>query len=114
MSEGNFRVYYPDKDNVKVMPVGYDMSEQDTGRIIEEALRQLSLQPSDYELRAAIPENVPVNSVGLTDGLLLIDFGTEYLRNAGREEILRRAAIVRTLDQIEGVDEITFTIDGAV
>lgn len=114
MLEGDFLVYYPDKDNVKVMPVGYDMPEKDTEGMISEALEQLSLQPSDYELRAAIPEGVPINSVGLTEGLLLIDFGTEYLRNSGRDEILRRAAIVRTLSQIEGVDEITFTIDGAV
>ncbi len=113
-AEGNFLIYYPDKDNVKVAAMGYDMVRQDTDGMIEEAIKQLRLQPSDYELRAAIPEEVRVNSVVLTDGLLLLDFSTEYLRNAGRDEILRRAAIVRTLNQIGGVDEITFTVDGSV
>ena len=113
-AQGDFLIYYPDKDNVKVVPMGYDMPEQEVEGQLAEAIKQLSVQPSDYELRAAIPEDIPVNSLALTDGLLLIDFGTEYLRNAGREEILRRAAIVRTLDQIEGVDEITFTVDGSV
>ncbi len=114
VTEGDFTIYYPDKENVKVMPVGYDMVSQDTEGRINEALDRLSTQPSDYELRASIPEDVRINSVSLTDGLLLIDFGTEYLRKGGHEEILRRAAIVRTLDQIEGVDEISFTVDGAV
>ena len=113
-TEGNFRVYYPDKENVKVVAMGYDIVPQDTEGMISEAINRLSLQPSDYELRAAIPEGVHVNSVALTDGVLLLDFDTEYLRNAGRDEILRRAAIVRTLNQIDGVDEISFTVDGAV
>ena len=113
-TEGNFRVYYPDKENVKVVAMGYDIVPQDTEGMIREAINRLSLQPSDYELRAAIPEGVHVNSVALTDGVLLLDFDTEYLRNAGRDEILRRAAIVRTLNQIDGVDEISFTVDGAV
>ena len=113
-TEGNFRVYYPDKENVKVVAMGYDIVQQDTEGMISEAINRLSLQPSDYELRAAIPEGVHVNSVALTDGVLLLDFDTEYLRNAGRDEILRRAAIVRTLNQIDGVDEISFTVDGAV
>ena len=113
-TEGNFRVYYPDKENVKVVAMGYDIVPQDTEGMIREAINRLSLQPSDYELRAAIPEGVHVKSVALTDGVLLLDFDTEYLRNAGRDEILRRAAIVRTLNQIDGVDEISFTVDGAV
>ena len=113
-TEGNFMVYYPDKENVKVVARGYDIVPQDTEGMISEAINRLSLQPSDYELRAAIPEGVHVNSVVLTDGVLLLDFDTEYLRNAGRDEILRRAAIVRTLNQIDGVDEISFTVDGAV
>ena len=113
-TEGNFMVYYPDKENVKVVAMGYDIVPQDTEGMISEAIKLLSLQPSDYELRAAIPEGVHVNSVVLTDGVLLLDFDTEYLRNAGRDEILRRAAIVRTLNRIEGVDEISFTVDGAV
>ena len=43
----------------------------------------------------------------------MLDFDTGYIKDQGREEILRRAAIVRTLTQIDGVDEISISIDGS-
>ena len=108
-----FRLFYPGKDGMRVASVGYEPKQTaDTEAMIEEVVGELSVQPADYDLRPAIPDDVPVNSIGFSDGLLLIDFGTEYYKTEGRAEILRRAAIVRTLDQIEGVDEISFTVDG--
>lgn len=109
--DAGFRLYYPDKDNVKVASVGYETKGEDALALVNEVLDKLRQQPADFDLRPAIPEDIPVRSVGLNDGLLVIDFGTEYLRTEGREEILRRAALVRTLDQIDGVDEIMFTVD---
>ncbi|MCR5357682.1 MAG: GerMN domain-containing protein [Lachnospiraceae bacterium] len=108
-----FKVFYPSKDGVRVASVGMQVSATETDAFINEVLMQLSAQPSDYDLRPAIPENVGVLSVALSDGLLLVDFDKEYYKLTGRDEIIRRAAIVRTLDQINGVDEISFTVEGS-
>ncbi|MBR5407538.1 MAG: GerMN domain-containing protein [Lachnospiraceae bacterium] len=112
-AEDAFKVYYPSKDGVRVSSVGIQVGSYDTDALIGEAMAMLAKQPSDYDLRPAIPEDVTVLSLTLNDGLLLVDFSTEYYKITGREEIIRRAAIVRTLDQIEGVDEISFTVDGS-
>ena len=111
--EGSFRIYYPSKDEVRIAPVSMDPAGNDALELVKAALDELKLQPSDYDLRPTIPEEVSVVSASLNDGLLLIDFGSEYYKLTGRNEILRRAAIVRTLDQIEGVEEISFTVDGS-
>lgn len=110
--EDAFRVFYPGKDGTHVASVGMDLSTDDTEECIDAALKALSTQPADYDLRPAIPEGVEVIAVTLKDGVLLIDFSAQYYKTTGREEILRRAAIVRTLDQIEGIGEISFTVDG--
>ena len=102
--EAGFRLYYLSKDGMRVSSVGYEPQGDDAV--------ELAKQPSDYELRPLITDDISVNSVSLNEGLLLVDFGTGYLKDQGREEILRRAALVRTFDQIEGVDEVSFTVDG--
>ena len=107
-----FRIYYPGKDGKFVKPVGFVPSSEDTEDLINEVLDALSTQPADYDLRPAIPEDVNVISAILKDGVLLIDFSAEYYKTTGREEILKRAAIVRTLDQIDGIGEMSFTVEG--
>ena len=106
-------IYYPSKDGVKISPVGMEPVSDDPLELISEALEALRLQPSDYDLRPTIPDGVDITSTGLNDGLLLIDFDIDYYKLTGRDEIIRRAAIVRTLDQIEEVKEISFTVDGS-
>lgn len=112
-ADASFKIYYPSKDGMRISHVGIEPVSSDALDLVNEVLEALSSQPTDYELRPTIPEGVKVVSVSLNDGLLLIDFGTEYYRITGRDEILRRAAIVRTLDQIEGISEISFTVDGS-
>lgn len=113
VQEGDFLVFYPNKDGTKITPVGTKENDGDVYSRIDAAIAALYLQPSDYDLRPTLPEDVGVASVGLQDGLLLVDFETGYYKLTGRDEILRRAAIVRTLDQIEGVEEVSFTVDGS-
>ncbi len=108
-----FKVFYPSKDGVRVAAVGVEVAASDTEGMINEVLSDLAGQPSDYDLRPAIPDGVSVLSAELNDGLLMIDFSVDYYKVTGRDEIIRRAAIVRTLDQIQGVDEISFTVDGS-
>ena len=107
-----FKIYYLGKDGMSVSGVGYVPTGTDTVSIVDEVLEELKKQPSDYGLRPVILNDMSVNSVTLNEGLLSIDFDTGYIKDQGREEILRRAAIVRTLDQIAGVDEVAITVDG--
>ncbi|MCR5421875.1 MAG: GerMN domain-containing protein, partial [Lachnospiraceae bacterium] len=112
-SENVYSIYYPVKENRGVKPVKKELLSQNSDEIINELLDLMSDQPGDYELKPTIPEDVPVYSVSLNEGLLVLDFGSEYYKITGREEILRRAAIVRTLDQCSEIKEISFTVEGS-
>lgn len=111
--DGSFLAFYPGKEGDRVAAIGIELNADDTEGMIEEVFKVLRSQPADYDLRPALSEDVEVISTSLKDGVLLVDFGAGYYKTTGREEILRRAAIVRTLDQIEGVNEISFTVEGA-
>ena len=109
----SFKVYYLNKDGMGVSGTGYQPAGDNTMAIVGEVLDELRKQPSDYDLRPVILSDVSLNAVSLNEGVLMLDFDTGYIKDQGREEILRRAAIVRTLTQIDGVDEISISIDGS-
>ena len=108
-----FKIYYLNKDGMGVSGIGYRPAGGDTMAIIGEILEELKKQPPDYDLRPVILNDVSVNTVTLNEGVLMLDFDTGYIKDQGLEEILRRAAIVRTLDQVEGVEEIAISVDGS-
>ncbi len=110
-TDSSFKLYYLSKDGMSVSGIVYKPEGGDSMAVVNEVLSELAKQPSDYDLRPVILNDVSINSVTLNEGLLLIDFDTGYIKDQGREEILRRAAIVRTLDQVDGVDEISITVD---
>ena len=109
----SFKIYYLNKDGMGVSGTGYQPVGEDTMTIVGEVLEELKKQPSDYDLRPVILSDVTVNAVTLNEGVLMLDFDTGYIKDQSREEILRRAAIVRTLTQIDGVDEISISVDGS-
>lgn len=47
-----------------------------------------------------------------SEGILTIDFSAEYTQLSNVKEILLRAAVVLTMVQIDGVDEVVFTVEG--
>jgi len=63
-------------------------------------------------LKKAIPDTVTVNGYTLADGLLTVDFGESYNVLNPQVEVLCRTAVVCTLNQIDGVDYVAFTIGG--
>ena len=63
-------------------------------------------------IKNAIPDTVTVNGYTLADGLLTVDFGESYNVLNPQVEVLCRTAVVCTLNQIDGVDYVAFTIGG--
>ncbi len=73
----------------------------------------LKKAPKSVLSKSALPDTVTVNKYDLSkDGGLTIDFDTAYNELTGIPEILCRAAIVKTLGQVSGVEFIQFNING--
>lgn len=100
--EGSY-IFYIDSDENKLVNEKYTPKSSDTRESIDEMIKKLTDK--------TIPKDVIVNSYNLLDGIVTLDFSSEYLQLSKAKEVLIRAAIVLTLTQIESVDYVAFTVN---
>ena len=110
---GSFALYYPDKDNSRIDSVAYELIATTPDEQVSECMDMLGRQPENIDLRPTVSDSMEVLDVTLNDRQLILDFSGKYLLITGHEEILKRAAIVRTLTQIDGIDSVSFQVEGA-
>lgn len=108
-----FSIYYVDKSETKVVNKEYNPSEEEDHKLISELIDKLSEKGNDDNELSAIPQEVTVNGFDLTDGIVTVDFNTNYNEMNVQREVLCRAAIVLTLSQITSVEYVAFTINDA-
>lgn len=107
------RVYYPDLEGKKIAGVPYTLSATTKEGQIEELLLALEQEPRQEGYRSAKPENLKIQSYTLSSNeVLTLYFDTGYQQISGTDEVLMRAAIVKTLCRIEGVNAVEFYVGG--
>ncbi|MBR1693232.1 MAG: GerMN domain-containing protein [Lachnospiraceae bacterium] len=109
--EREYRIYYLNKAETKISDVSFYTNEKDTEKLLDLLMGQLQQTPEDTELRATIPESMELKEYFLSEGLLTVNFGDGYRQQTPTTEVLARAAVVRTLCQLEDVSYVTYTID---
>lgn len=107
-----YNIYYVNNEETKNIAGEYYTLTEDPGELIEELLGQLSLIPSKFEYEAPLAGNFGILGYTLDNGQLTINFDANYREMDNVKEVLTRAAIVRTLTQIQGVDYVAFTVQG--
>jgi len=107
---GEYQIYYLNMDKTKIEPEEYDSTGASGEELVKELLRRLQSQPENNHLRRTIPDTVTVLGVKLNGGYVSIDFSSSYNELSVTEEVLVRAAVVRTLTQCQGLSLVTFTV----
>lgn len=110
--KGEYQIYYLNMDKSKIVAEDYDSTGAEEEELIEELLTKLQSAPDSSKLRQTIPANVKVNSFKKNGSYLYVDFSDEYKSLKPEEEILIRAAIVKTLVQTTYSTLVAFTING--
>ena len=106
----DYYIYYLDKDKTKTVAVGYELKASDTEGMIEEMLGELTKNTNSPDYQKALPKDVKINDWKLENAQLYLYFNNDYTEMDNIAEVLCRAAVVRTLTQIEGVDCISFYV----
>lgn len=109
--DANGKIYYVNADKAGIAAVDYDFTSSDTDGRIEEALAQLAEDVDDIDVINTIPSGVEVKKWDLNEGSLNLYLVGDYSALDTYTEILVRAAIVKTLAQIDGVDSISIFIN---
>lgn len=105
-------VYYLNKDATTIVPVVQEISGDSAEIRVEELLAKLEETPESVDFRRTIPENVTILDYSLDRQLLYLDFSGEYLNIDKATEVLVRAAIVKTMVQIEEISFVGIRVAG--
>ena len=104
-------VYYINKAGDELTEEEYRVKSDNVNSQITDLLDALSKDGNDKDHKAAVPEEVIVNGFKLENGIITVDFNSEYNQLENQREVMCRAAVVLTLIQINAVDGISFTVD---
>lgn len=113
--DSEYRIYYTNKANTKIMEKAYEPYADTTDALamVDEFLEQLKTDPGDVEYKKTIPGDIKVVGYTIEEALLTIYFDNNYSTLEKVQETLMRAAIVRTMTQIQGVECVTFFVGDA-
>lgn len=109
--EGEYQIYYMNMDRTKLVAEVYDSTGATGEELVQELLTRLQSAPETLQLRQTIPVDVVVNSVKINGVYLYIDFNEAYKELSHTEEVLVRAAIVKTVIQTGDFSLVAFTIN---
>ena len=105
-----YNIYVMNKDETKLSAHEYAAVGESREEIIEELLDQLTATPERMEYKAPLSGNFELLGYSLEEGQLVLNFDERYKALPPTTEVLVRAAAVRTLTQVKGVDYVSFQV----
>ncbi|MCC8162517.1 MAG: GerMN domain-containing protein [Lachnospiraceae bacterium] len=110
--ESGYKIWYLNQDETSISYEYRELQAKTTEGMVSEMLELLQEDPVDEELVSALPEEVRVLDSTLEGSRLSLDFSGEYSAMEKTREVLGRAAYVRTFCQLQGVEYVSFLVDG--
>jgi germination protein M len=110
--ENEFTVYYLNPDVTTLVPCDVTLEHTEGYDQIKDLLDILQTQPTDAGMRQTISSEITVLGVDVGTYQITVDFDAAYRNLESIEEILTRAAIVKTLLQNTDYLYVQFTVNG--
>ena len=112
VDESGYRIWYINQDETCLKYENKDLQSKNEEGLLREMMEVMRETPTDDELKPVIPEDVELLDFDFEHNQLYLDFSPEYKKMPKVYEVLCRAAIVRTLGQIDGVEYVDFQVNG--
>lgn len=108
-----YQVYYLDEEGTGLESdqYFYNGNKEDIVKIITELLEKLMTENPDGHYKPVVSADIEINDFQLKENQLSLYFTAAYQNLEGIDEVLVRAAIVKTLCQVEGVDYVEFFVE---
>ncbi len=111
LPNADFYLYYLDNEGVALRQKAATLASEGTNGQIEEVLRRLADPDEAGDNSTAIPEGIEVLSYDMKDGILALHFSAPYKDIPSASEVMLRAALVKTLMQIDDVNAVQFYVE---
>lgn len=108
----SYNIYYVNKEGTRVVSEEYvtDTSAENKEELLQEFIQILSDTAERPEYLSPLTEFY--QGYALNEGQINLDFDEGYIKQDPIVEVLCRAAVVRTMTQIDGIDTVTFSVQG--
>ena len=114
--EDTFLVYYCNRDADDLVYQDReikDASSLEQVDLVQKLLDTMFIEdPEETTYYSVKPKAVNLNGIIIKDGVVTLDFDSNYLKMSNVREILLRASVVLTLIQVKGIDGVAFTVEG--
>ena len=108
-----YYIYYLNREETKIVKESRILEEEEGQAAQTEALLEaLSQTPQDVSLKASVGTSVLVEGYQVEEGQLNLDMDESYKKLPATTEVLVRAALVRTLSQVDGINHVLMTVEG--
>ena len=107
-----YRLYYVNSEQTKVISVPYVSDTEDPEMLAGEFIRALANGSEASDHMPLLGEEVEFYSFKIEGEQLTLNLAGTYKNLSAVEEILIRAALVRTFTQLKGIRFVTLTLDG--
>lgn len=112
VDESGYRIWYINQDETCLKYENKELQSKNEEGLLREMMEVMQETPTDDELKPVIPEDVTLLDFDFEHNQLYLDFSPEYKKMPKVYEVLCRAAIVRTMGQIDGVEYVDFQVNG--
>lgn len=111
-SENSISVYYVSNSETKVEAHDYVLQSDTREGQLEELMTCLSTVPEKLEYKAPLAMDFKLLGMQVEERKILLDVDSAYMKLPATTEVLVRAAIVRTLTQLENISYVGITVEG--
>lgn len=103
-------VYYLNKEETRIIGEPYVLEAEETSGQIGELLLLMSQAPDDADNKAVISSAFSLLDVVLDEGQVILTVDENYRNLDPAAEVLTRAALVRTLTQLDAVEYVSMKV----
>lgn len=109
--KGGTFVYYVDTEGTSLVKEPFALKTGTVEENIRDILHAMTEETDSIDYKSVFPKGVKIRDWFLTEGRLDIHFNSKYKDMKPVEEVLLRAAVVQTLEQIHQVEYVGFFIE---
>lgn len=107
--KNRYSIYYLNREETKIAEFAYYSESQEPIKVLGELLALLSQAPENMNYKETIRDFL-VTAYSINGDVVQITVDEHYRKMSATTEVLTRAAIVRTLTQIKGINYVTMKI----
>jgi len=107
-----YKIYYLDTESSRLVEKNYitGVARQDIISVIKDLISQIK-NPKDDKILSPIDDGIEIIDYQIKENQLSLYFSAGYNNKSGVDEILSRAAIVKTLCQLEEIQYVDFYVE---